>query len=413
MTTTLTEDLPGIAGGAPAKTTPFPRETRYGAEELKQLAEALDQQTLFYAQGKKVYELEAAFAKHCGAKHGVSCTSGTAAIHIALIAAGISPGDEVITSPITDMGTIVPILFQGAVPIFADLDPRHYTLDPKSVEARITPKTKAIIAVHLTGFACDMVALRKLCDGRDIALIEDCAQAFDCRLNGKIVGTDGDYGCFSFNEFKHIACGDGGIVIANDDARARRLRLATDKCYDRTPEAAARNPTFLGANYRMTELQGAVALAQLGKLDSIIARRRDWCGKLNDALASIPGIHRPEVPKGCDPSWWFYMMRVEPEILGTDADGFAKALNADGIPVGAHYIKQCVYEYPIFANHSAFARGPHAYKGYAYAKGLCPVAEEILDTAVILSINQAYTDTDLAEAIHAIRRNAVWFRERK
>lgn len=413
MTAILTEDLPAIAGGAPAKTTPFPREKRYGAEELKQLEEALDQQTLFYAQGKKVSALEEAFARHCGAKHAVTCTSGTASIHIALIAAGISPGDEVITSPITDMGTIVPILFQGAVPIFADLDPRNYTLDPKSVESRITSKTKAIIAVHLTGFACDMVALRKLCDGRGIALIEDCAQAFDCQLNGQTVGTFGDYGCFSFNEFKHIACGDGGIVITNDDTRAKRLRLATDKCYDRTPEAAVRNPTFLGANYRMTELQGAVALAQLDKLASIISRRRDWCGKLNDALAGIPGILGPEVPKGCDPSWWFYMLRVEPDILGSDADGFAKALGADGIPVGAHYIKQCVYEYPIFANHSAFERGPHAYKDYSYAKGLCPVAEDILDTAIILTINQAYGETDLQETIRAIRRNAAWFRAQK
>lgn len=408
--TTITADLPAIAGGAPAKTTPFPREPRYGAAELRQLEEALEQQTLFYAQGKKVFQLEEAFAHRYNARFGVACTSGTAAIHAALIAAGISPGDEVITSPITDMGTIVPILFQGAVPVFADLYPHNYTLDPASVEARMTPQTRAIIAVHLAGFASDLTALRRLCDAHGLVLIEDCAQAFDCRLDGRPVGAWGDYGCFSFNEYKHIACGDGGLVITNDETRARRLRLATDKCYDRSPEATVRNPVFLGANYRMTELQGAVALAQLEKLDSIIARRRAWCGRLNEELSGVAGIHPPEVPPGCDPSWWFYMLRVEPDVLGTDADGFAKALQADGIPVGAHYIRQCVYEYPLFVNHSAFSQGHHAYMNSTYAKGLCPVAEEILDTAIVVPVNEAYTNTDLQETVLAVRRNASWFR---
>ena len=204
-------NTPALFGGEKAKQTPYGvGEPRYGDDELRELQEALAQGTLFYAQGKKVKLLEAEFAAKYGAKHAVTCTSGTAAIHTALMALGISPGDEVIVSPITDMGTISPVLFQGAIPVFADLTPHGYTLDPESVAARITPKTRAIIAVHLWGNTCDLDALQALCDQHGLALIEDAAQAFGATYKGCPVGTRGVVGCFSFNEFKHISCGDGG-----------------------------------------------------------------------------------------------------------------------------------------------------------------------------------------------------------
>lgn len=405
-------DLPAVAGGEPAKRTPFGREQRYGEEELQQLREALEQGSLFYAHGNKVRTLEQRFAEMNGVPYAVACSSGTAAIHAALIAVGISPGDEVITSPITDMGSVIPILYQGAVPVFADLHPHSYTLLPESVEARITHHTRAVLAVHLWGNACDLQALRDICRRHNLWLIEDCAQAFGCRYRGEPIGTLGDVGCFSLNEFKHISCGDGGIVITRNERLAPRLRLAVDKCYSREPGVTQRNPVFLANNYRMTELQGAVAVAQLEKLENIVARRRRWCDALNERLRGLSGITLPRPTPGCEPSWWFYMMRVVPELLGADADTFAEALRAEGLPVGAHYIGQCVYEYPIFANHSAFERGSHAYSARLYAKGLCPSAEAILATCVILSINEAYTDTDLEETAHAIRRVVQWFRSK-
>ncbi|HZO87083.1 MAG TPA: DegT/DnrJ/EryC1/StrS family aminotransferase [Chthonomonadaceae bacterium] len=413
MAQTGTTDLPAIAGGSPAKTTPYGREQRYGAEELCALEEALQQGTLFYAQGKKVRQLEEAFAQACGARFAVACSSGTTAIHAALIAAGISPGDEVITGPITDIGTAIPILYQGAVPVFADLHPHTYNLSPASVEARITPQTRAILAVHLAGNACDLRALADIAARHNLFLIEDCAQALGGRYEGRAVGTWGQIGCYSLNEYKHIACGDGGIILTDDEELAVKLRLATDKCYDRSPGNARRQPTFLALNARMTELQGAVALAQLGKLDSIVARRRQWCGTLSVCLRDIPGLHLPEVTPGCEPSWWFYLMRVEPETLGADADTFAKALSAEGLPVSAHYIGQCVYEYPLFTQHSAFARGEHPYARYEYAHGLCPEAEAILETGILLGVNEAYTEADLEETAHGIRRAAAWFASRR
>lgn len=399
---------PASDGGHPAKTVPYGRAPRYGEEELQELREALEQGTLFYAQGKKVYALEAAFAAYVGARHAVTTTSGTASIHAALIALGVAPGDEVITSPITDMGSVIPILFQGAAPVFADLDPRTYTMDPAAVEAAITPRTAAVVAVHLAGNACNLDALQAVCARHGVALIEDCAQAFGCRYGERFAGTIGRVGCFSFNEFKHISCGDGGIVVTDDDELAARLRLATDKCYDRRPDAAIRNPSFLANNYRMTELQAAVALAQLRKLEGILARRRSWCGRLMAATADLPGLLPPTITPQCTPSWWFYMMRAAEGANAHRTDQLAGALRAEGLPVGAHYIGQPVYEYPIFTSGSAFSRGEHAYQTLAYGRGLCPEAERILETCLILSVNEAYTDQDLEETIAGMHRAAAW-----
>lgn len=405
-------DVPAAAGGAPVKQTPFGGRKRYGEEELQQLREALEQGSLFYAYGTKVRALEEQIARRAGVRFAVAASSGTAGIHTALMAAGISPGDEVITSPITDMGTVIPILFQGAVPVFADVDPHSYVMSPGSVEACVTEKTRAVLAVHLWGNACDLKALREICHRHGLVLIEDCAQACGSVYEGRSVGVWGDVGCFSLNEFKHISCGDGGVVVSDDEALGKRLRLASDKCYDRTPDHADRSATFLANNYRMTELQGAVAVAQLRHLDDIVARRRAWCEALTERLAGVPGISLPRPTVGCDPSWWLYIMRVQPDVLGVDADGFAEAVRAEGVPVSAHYIGRCVYEYPIFVDHSAFERGSHPFSSRHYAKGLCPTAESVLDTCVVLGINEGYTQSDLDETARAITRVARWFARR-
>ncbi len=397
-------DAHGSDAQARAKTTPYGKAQRYGDEELQELKEALEQGTLFYAQGAKVRQLEATYAGMVGGRYGIACTSGTAAIHTALIAIGISPGDEVITSPITDMGSVIPILYQGAIPVFADLDPRTYTMDPRAVEAAITPNTRAVLAVHLAGNACDLDAIIAVCRRKGIPLVEDCAQAFGCTYRGRAVGVWGEIGCYSFNEFKHISCGDGGMVVTDDEELANRLRLATDKCYDRRAGVAQRNPRFLANNYRMTELQGAVALAQCRKLASIVERRRLWCAELTRRLQGVPGLLLPTITAGCDPSWWFYMMRADERAY--DADTMARALGEEGIPVGAHYIGTPVYTYPVFAESSAFARGAHPCMSRDYGPGLCPVAEDILRTCLILPINEGYTEQDLDETVLGIRRAA-------
>ncbi|MFM7322160.1 MAG: DegT/DnrJ/EryC1/StrS family aminotransferase [Armatimonadota bacterium] len=401
-------DLPAGFGGEPAKQTPYGRWERYGVEEIDELAEAVRQQTLFYASGRKVKQLESDFAAKLGARHAIATSSGTASIHAALIAAGISPGDEVIVSPITDMGTVAPILFQGAVPVFADLDPSGHVLDPGDVARRITRRTKAVLAVHLWGNACDLDALGALCDEHGIHLIEDCAQAFGATWRGRPVGTIAPMGCFSLNEFKHISCGDGGIVVTDDDDLAVRLRLATDKGYDRRPDALIRQPTFLCNNYRMTELQGAVAVAQLRKLDAIVARRREFAEGLRKRLTESPGLLLPTPTPGADPSWWFFFLRIDPVRLGVDAKQFAALLGKDGIRASPNYIGVPIYRYPIFADHSAFPRGGHAYERQCYRAGDCPEAEAILDTGVQIPVSEGFTETDLEEVAHGVDRLCRW-----
>ena len=233
---------------------------------------------------------------------------------------------------------------------------------------------------------------------RNIYLIEDCAQAHGCAYRGRHVGTFGRVGCFSFNEFKHISCGDGGVCITDDDELARRLRLSSDKCYDRSPGVVDRSPTFLAGNYRMTELQAAVAIAQLGKLDWIVMRRRAWCTRLHERLATIPQLSRPKITEGCDPSWWFYMMRAP------NPDALCAALQAEGVPCGAHYIGRPVQDYPLFRDHSAFAHGDHPFSRRDYSKEATPVAREILDSCVIIHVNEGYSDPDMWHAAACIEK---------
>lgn len=401
--------LPAIAGGRQAKTTPYTRELRYGDDELKELQEALAQGSLFFAHGAKVRQLEAEYAAYAGAAHAIATSSGTATIHAALMAAGVSPGDEVIVPPITDMGSIVPILFQGAIPVFADIEFGSANLDPSSVEKNITDKTRAILVVHLAGIAANMDAIKQIADERKIAIIEDCAQAHGCTYDGVMVGNLGIAGCYSLNEFKHISCGDGGVVVTNDARFAQRCRLSIDKAYTRDFGKARRSPSFLANNYRMTELQAAVARAQLRKLDSIVSRRRVWCGELSQRLSGIRGLHLPEVTPRCDPSWWFYLMRIDPEVLNASADRVTEALRAEGMPVTAHYIGEPIYQYPLFVNHSAFDHADHPFVARQYGKGLCPNAERILDTCIMLSVNEAYSAKDLSETVNAFEKVFNWF----
>lgn len=390
----------------PAKTKPFNKLPRYGEEELAELRQVIEQGTLFYAHGRKVFELERAFADMHQAKHAVACSSGTTAVHIALIAVGVSPGDEVITTPVTDTGTVLPILWQGAVPVFADIDPRTYNLDPASVERCITPRTRAILAVHLAGNACDLRALRQIADRHNIRLIEDCAQAHGTLYAGKPVGTVGDIGCYSYNEFKHLSCGDGGVAITNDAELAGTMRLASDKGYNRVAKGTNRNTRFLAGNFRMTELQAAVAIAQLRKRDSIIERRRRWVAGLNEQLADIPGLLLPKVTDDSTHSWWFYLLRIDQQIIPGGADAFAAAVAREGVSLQAHYLGRPLYRYPLFLEHTAYAHAPHPFSAIDYSQTQCPQAERVLETCVYLAINEAYDDQDLAETALALQRGA-------
>ncbi len=410
-----------IHGGEKVKTTPFGTGKRFGEKEIKLLTEALEQNTLFYWYGSKVKEFSEKFSKLYGMKHCVTTSSGTASIHVALGAMGVTAGDEVITSPITDMGTVIGILYQNAIPVFADLDPFTYNLDPKSIEEKISDKTKAIVVVHLAGNPADMDPIMEIARKHGIKVIEDCAQSYMCYYKGRLAGTIGDIGCFSLNDFKHISAGDAGMCLMNDEEVYRRAFRFADKNYDRlsTDASAMRKIEFLAPNYRMTELQGAVGLAQLDKLEWICARRNAFGDAITEGIKDLPGIFPPRVVEGNKSSYWFYMMRIDEKAAGVSRDEFSKALAAEGIPNQAGYIPTCVYEYDIFLNKSAYPGTdcPFGCKYYGkdinYHNGLCPTAEEILRTAVKFGVNEFYTDEDAKEIVRAIRKVAGYYQSKK
>ncbi len=409
-----------LFGGEKTKTTPFGTGKRFDGNELKYLQEALEQNTLFYWNGTKVKELIQKYTAFCGVKYGVATSSGTAAIHAALGAVGVTAGDEVITSPITDMGSVIGILYQNAIPVFADLDPFTYNMDPVDIERKITPKTKAIVVVHLAGNAADMDAIMEIARRHHLKVVEDCAQSYMCYYKGKMAGTIGDIGCFSLNDFKHISAGDGGICLTNDEELAHRCLSFTDKGYDRTAATTAgmRAVQYLCPNYRMTELQGAVALAQLEKLEWICNQRNAFGEALTEGIKDLPGIHPPKVIEGGKSSYWFYMFRIDEKTAKVSRDEFSRALAAEGIPNQAGYIPSCIYEYDIFVNRNAFPGSTlpftinHDENEITYHKGLCPVAEEILETAIRLNISEFYTPQDLEDIIAAIRKVSHYYLNR-
>lgn len=406
-------DALAINGGKPVKTTPFGTAQRFDQRELDYLREALEQNTLFYHHGQMTRRMTERFAEYVGSKYAVACSSGTAAIHVALLVAGVGVGDEVITAANTDLGTICGVLYQNAVPIFADVQPYSYLLDPAEVEKKITPRTKAIIVIHLAGNPCDMDVFCALANKHDLVLIEDCAQAYGCRFKERMVGGFGQMSCFSLNEYKHINCGDGGVVVTNDERLYELAHNFADKCYDRLSGMNRRMWT-LAPNYRITELQSAVALAQLEKVEQITSRRHELGDRFNDGIADLPGLHRHEITPGGYCSYWFTGIRIDPAAAGVGTEQFVEALQAEGID-GAWmgysnllttdlFLKRNAYQ----GSHFPFEGGPHGIS-YHYSPQDCPTVAAIERTMIHLPIKESFSDQDIDEMMAAVRKVSAWY----
>jgi len=401
-----------IEGGPKAKRTPFPSRRRHGERDKQLLSEVIDADVLFYWFGSKVREFERRFAQLYGRRHCVACSSGTAAVHTAIAVLELPPGSEVITTCITDMGGLTGLLYQGLVPVFADVDPDTLNLDPVSVRARISPRTRAIIATHHAGLPADMDALLDIARETGLPLIEDCAQAYGCRYKGRLAGAMTPLAAFSLNHFKHIECGSGGMILTDDDQFRYRAALFIDKCYQR--EEGIRDPFFLAPNYQMTELQAAVVLAQLEQLPSIVERRNRLGARLDRALEQIPGVAPQRVPPDCTHTYFLYLFRLDLERLGATAEQFSAALNAEGIPNKAHLITggMPVYWYRVFQNRSAFPGSSYPFGDRTYPKGLCPVAEEAFERWITMDLFEHWSENDIDEIAHGIAKVAWHFARR-
>ena len=400
-----------LHGGSPYRDTesrPFPARTPFGDEEIRLVTKALRSQNLFRWGGELTPLFESRFAETYGVKHAVGSTSGTAALHVAIGAVNPEPGDEIITSAITDLGTIIPILYQNAVPVFADTDPETLTVDPEDVERLITPRTRAIIAIHLFGNACRMETLAEISSRTGIPLIEDCCQAHLTGYRGKLLGTFGDIGCFSFQQSKHMTTGDGGMTITNDDALGRCMRSFADKHYDRD-RAGSRMYGPLGMNFRITELHSAVGLAQLEKVGRVVASRNRLGGRLSEGIEHLDGIVPAPVTPGATHSYWSYPMRV----TGYSNETFARALNAEGIGASAGYIGDPIFQCSAaLAEHRTYGNSrfpffsPYTDRTFEYADDMCPRTRELLGQLVMLSFNEQYTDGDIDDVAGAVRKVA-------
>jgi dTDP-4-amino-4,6-dideoxygalactose transaminase len=397
-----------LNGGQKAVQERLPRLVRWGEPERERLNSLIAQDTLFYWKGPQTALLTERFRKTCPRQHVMPCSSGTAALHIAVASAGIAPGEEVITSAVTDIGTVVGVLYQQAVPVFADLERNTYNLDPADVERKITPKTKAIIAVHLAGNPCAMDALKRLADKHGLVLIEDCAQAWGALYRGQPIGTQGHIACFSLQNSKHITCGDGGIVASSDERFGPRLQRYGDKGYDRIPNSDLLHA--FATNYRMSEPQAAVAAAQLTRLEAIAAKRWRLGNLLTENIAGLPGIepHKVRAKDRC--TYWFYMLRVQPKALKCDRGAFVKALAAEGVPAAAGYIPVPLYGNPVFQKHGFFAgRWPVKEMGLTamdYTKVSCPATDAILKTCVRVTIHERMSEEYVLSVAAAFRKVA-------
>lgn len=399
-----------IDGGEKAVKHPARMPHRWGEPEEKRLHAMLDQDSLLYWKGPQTTALVERFQKTCPLKYVMPCSSGTAALHIAVVAAGIAPGDEVITAPITDMGTVIGVIYQQAVPVFADLVPDTYNLDPVDVERRITPRTRAIIAVHLCGNPCDLTALRAIADRHNLVLIEDCAQAWGARFRGQPIGTVGHAACFSLQNSKHITCGDGGIVASNDERIGPLLQRCGDKGFDRVQGGLF---SMFATNYRISEPQSAVAAAQIERLEGIASKRATLGNLLTTRISGLPGIapHRVHPEDRC--SYWFYFFRMKPSAFRCDRAAFVKALVAEGIEASAGYIPVPLYGNPIFQKHAFFAgRWPLNEQGQTqmdYTRVRCPEAEAILQTGIRITIHEGMTEETINEFADGVVKVAKFY----
>jgi len=353
-----------IDGGTRTVRRWFSTAPKVGTPELMGLAQVVFSKNLGSTDGEVVRTFEAEFAAAYGARTAVASTSGTAAIHIALGALNPEPGDEVITTPITDMGSVIPILACNCVPVFADVDPVTGNMTEASIRRKITPRTRAVVLVHLFGRPANLDGIVAFLRGVGIPLIEDCSQAHFAEYQGNKVGTFGDFGCFSLQQSKQITCGDGGVTLVNRVDLADRAAMFGDKGWDRTH--GTRNHLFLGMNYRMTELQGAVARVQLKRLPKLIQARRDSADRLSQSLREIEGVIIPEDPPGTLPAWWKFVFGFEEEELGLSTDQVAGALAGEGVRVVREYLPRPVFEYPVLKDRRTFGTSGYPLTAFGY-----------------------------------------------
>ena len=401
-----------INGGTPVRSLPFPTHMNasgrdLGEEEKRLLGQVIDHGCMNRFGGSLVLQFEKEFAALHGIAHGIAVTSGTAALHVAVGTLDLEPGDEVITSPVTDPGTVIGILLCNAIPIFADVDPQSGNILPASIEANLTGRTRGIIPVHMSGRPAPMDEIMEIARPRGLKVIEDCAQAHLAEYRGRLVGTIGDMGAYSFQQSKHMSTGDGGIIVTNSTEIADRARLFADKGWPR--ERQPRDHLFLAPNYRMTELQGAIGVAQVHKLRGTVARRRDTAESLMRRLAVVQGIRLPVLGDE-NPSWWTFPLWVDERVVDISPRDFCAALAAEGIPCQVGFMVRTMLDYTFMRERRTYGRSqcpwscPHSRPGIEYREEDLQGARAAVSEPILIHWNEGIGPSDVDDVAAAVAK---------
>src|SRR6202140_4805119 len=394
-TTSSKQEMLAIDGGIPIRKTllPYGRQS-IGEDDIQAVVDVLRSDWL--TTGPKVGEFEEAFAGWVGAKHAVSFSSGTAALHGAAFAAGLKPGDEAITTPLTFAATANCVLYQGATPVFADVSADTLNLDPEKVAARITPRTRAILPVDYAGHPADLDSILELAARDGLVVIEDACHALGAEYRGRSTGSIADLTVFSFHPVKHVATGEGGMVTTGraDCAEAlRRFRnhgISSDARQRQAEGQWRYEMVLLGFNYRLTDIACALGLSQLKKLEANLLRRREIAARYAAAFRDLAGVMLPAVRAGVNPAWHLYPIRFNLEKLSANRAQVFRALRAENIGVNVHYI-------PVHCH-------PYYRDRFGYRGGEYPVAEDAYERLISLPMFHGMSDQDGGDVIRGLSK---------
>ncbi len=394
-------ERPAIEGGVPTRASKISYGHQYiDEDDIQAVVDVL--RSDYLTCGPKITELEKKLCEVTGAKYAVVCSNGTAALHIACMAAGVGAGDEVITTPITFAASANCALYCGARPVFADINPETYNISPASVEKCVTDKSKAVVAVDFTGQSVELDELLKICQGHKMVLIEDGAHVIGTKYKGRANGSIADMTTFSFHPVKTITGGEGGAVLTNSEEYYQKLLLYRSHGITRDESLLEHESDGawyyeqidLGYNYRMTDMQAALIISQLDKLEMFSKRRKEIVARYDEAFSKLEGIIvQKEIPDS-DTTRHLYILRIEPEKFGIDRRRFFEALGAENVCCNVHYIPTYYFPY---------------YEKLGYKKGICPNAEKLYEEIITLPLYYSMTDEDVESVISAVSKIANYY----
>lgn len=392
-----------IFGGTPVRETPIYYGRQFiDKDDIQAVVETLESDLI--TCGPRVEALEKKLCEVTGAKYAVVVSNGTAALHLAAMAAGIKEGDEVIVSSITFAASANCVLYCGGTPVFADIDPYTYNIDPEEIKKLITPKTKAIVAVDFTGQAVKLNEIRAICEEHNLILIEDAAHSLGTYYDGKPVGSIADMTTFSFHPVKTVTGGEGGAITTNDEEIYKKLRMLrthgitknADEMVNESHGPWYQEQVDLGYNYRMTDFQAALLLSQLKKLPAFSIRRKAIVEKYDDAFVMMPQIRIQREILESDTTRHLYVIRLVPGTLNCTRREFFDALCAENVCPQVHYLPVYWHSY---------------YEKLGYKKGLCPNAESYYEEAMSIPLYFSLSDQDVEDVIAAVKKVVEYYKK--